>query len=148
MSFTEVIEKTPTKTQKHNTKIILSPNKRHQVDFPDARTNAPPAHENQNTHEAANSEAHLPTVTQCYNWTFTKDAIATCFVRDVLGLSQSAVRFLQSKLILMTDTSYVGSEFFWLNRVLCRIVWVMGLVVGVQQKEKDTWYTGESSLRP
>ena len=148
MSFTEVIEKTPTKTQKHNTKIILSPNKRHQVDSPDERTNAPPAHENQNTHETANSKAHLPTVTQCYNWTFTKDAIATCFVRDVLDLKPEYCSFSTFKFILMTDTSYVGSEFFWLNRVPCRIVRITGLVVGVQQKEKDTWYTGESSLRP
>ncbi|KAI0763421.1 hypothetical protein BD413DRAFT_673846, partial [Trametes elegans] len=67
-----------------------------------------------------------PTPTEIHRWTFTRAAIAPCFIRDVFEMRDSGSR---------------GMEFFWLGRIPCRTVCFVGLVVGVQVWEKRTVYT-------
>ncbi|KAF8439038.1 hypothetical protein L210DRAFT_3761225 [Boletus edulis BED1] len=63
---------------------------------------------------------------QIWQWTLTKDAIAPCFVRDVLA---------------MRKQSNGDFDFFWLGHTPCRTVLLVGMVVGIQVYEKRTIYT-------
>ncbi|KAG9313597.1 hypothetical protein JVU11DRAFT_5927 [Chiua virens] len=63
---------------------------------------------------------------QIWQWTLTKDAIAPCFVRDVLDMRQLA-------------NSY--HDFFWLGYTPCRTVLLVGMVVAVQNYDKRAIYT-------
>ncbi|PCH35309.1 hypothetical protein WOLCODRAFT_166193 [Wolfiporia cocos MD-104 SS10] len=67
-----------------------------------------------------------PNPSEIWKWTLTRDAIASCFVRDVLEMRESDVK---------------GAEFFWLGRVPCRTVRLVGLLIGVQVHEKRTIYS-------
>ncbi|TDL25112.1 hypothetical protein BD410DRAFT_784933 [Rickenella mellea] len=62
---------------------------------------------------------------ELYAWTFTQDSIAPCFVKDVYA---------------MKEREQLDQDFFMLGRVPCRMVKIMGLVVGITQKETSTWY--------
>ncbi|TCD71935.1 hypothetical protein EIP91_000067 [Steccherinum ochraceum] len=63
---------------------------------------------------------------ELWKWTMTADAIASCFVKDALEMKECGVK---------------GVEFFWLGRVPCRTVRIVGWVAGVQVYEKKTVYT-------
>ncbi|KAI0716673.1 hypothetical protein C8Q76DRAFT_794937 [Earliella scabrosa] len=78
------------------------------------------------TGRAQDEEQPQPTATDILRWTFTKAAIASCFVRDVLEMKESGMKDM---------------EYFWLGRIPCRTVRLVGLVVGVQVWEKRTVYT-------
>ncbi|KAL0959701.1 hypothetical protein HGRIS_011396 [Hohenbuehelia grisea] len=81
---------------------------------------------------SGDSMARTPSV-QCpsidsaeiWKWTLTKEAIAPCFLRDVLE---------------MKDGSGKDPDFFWLGRIPCRTVRLVGLIVGVSVWEKRTVY--------
>ncbi|KAF8551320.1 hypothetical protein OG21DRAFT_1487110 [Imleria badia] len=62
---------------------------------------------------------------QIWQWTLTKEAIAPCFVRDVLAMRKPN-----------GDT-----DFFWLGHTPCRTVLLVGMVVGIQVYDKRTIYT-------
>ncbi|KAK7049251.1 hypothetical protein VNI00_005852 [Paramarasmius palmivorus] len=66
----------------------------------------------------------VPTSADIFNWVLKPEATATCFIRDVLNLRQNA-----------------GEDFYWLKRVPCRNVKLVGLIVGVQILEKRIIYT-------
>ncbi|KAI0676408.1 hypothetical protein C8Q78DRAFT_1084914 [Trametes maxima] len=74
-------------------------------------------------HPVASSGA---SAAEIYRWTFTKAAVASCFVNDIFNMRESGIRDL---------------EYFWLGGIPCRTVRIVGLVVGVQVWEKRTVYT-------
>ncbi|KAG0704963.1 hypothetical protein DFH29DRAFT_325765 [Suillus ampliporus] len=65
-----------------------------------------------------------------WKWTFTKEATAPCFIRDVLSMKESNAK----------DT-----DFYWLGHIPCRTVLIVGIVVGIQDYEKRTLYTIDDS---
>ncbi|KAL4268965.1 CST complex subunit Stn1 N-terminal domain-containing protein [Pleurotus pulmonarius] len=62
-----------------------------------------------------------------WKWTLTNDAIAPCFIRDVL--------------LMRECQSQKDVDYFWLGRVPCRTATIVGIVVGVNVFEKRTVYT-------
>ncbi|KAI0792405.1 hypothetical protein C8Q75DRAFT_752673 [Abortiporus biennis] len=63
---------------------------------------------------------------EIWKWTLSNDAIASCFVNDVFD---------------MNECDSKDAEYFWLGRIPCRAVRLVGLVVGVQVFEKRTVYS-------
>ncbi|KAJ7748569.1 hypothetical protein B0H16DRAFT_1552480 [Mycena metata] len=57
-----------------------------------------------------------------WQWTFTPEAVAPCFAKDVFEMPKN------------------DAEFFWLGRVPCRTVKLVGWVAGVQPYEKRVVY--------
>ncbi|KAJ7098754.1 hypothetical protein B0H15DRAFT_822053 [Mycena belliarum] len=60
-----------------------------------------------------------------WQWTLTQEAIAPGFCKDVLDMRESGVKDV---------------EFFWLGRVPCRSVKLVGMVMGVQTYETRVVY--------
>ncbi|TEB08694.1 hypothetical protein FA13DRAFT_1749790 [Coprinellus micaceus] len=113
MSSTTTLASTPTKL-KRTYSLMLSPSKdSQQVDAKPSKT--------------------APTQQQIFSWTLTPDALASCHVRDVLSLQERTESAPTNK--------HAGSDFYWLGRVPCRNVRVMGLVVEVTQYELRALYT-------
>ncbi|KAF8842451.1 hypothetical protein BDN67DRAFT_965786 [Paxillus ammoniavirescens] len=67
-----------------------------------------------------------PSAQDIWKWTLTREAIAPCFVRDVLA---------------MRESGSIGADFFWLGYTPCRSVVLVGMVVAVQVYDKRTLYT-------
>ncbi|KAI6044015.1 hypothetical protein EDC04DRAFT_502528 [Pisolithus marmoratus] len=67
-----------------------------------------------------------PSAQDIWKWTFTRDAIAPCFVRDVFSMKEAGVQ---------------DADFFWIGHTPCRFVNLVGMVVAVQIYEKRTIYT-------
>ncbi|KAJ6632263.1 hypothetical protein B0H10DRAFT_1976762 [Mycena sp. CBHHK59/15] len=65
-------------------------------------------------------------LTNIWQWTFTPDAVASCFVQDVYNMPENGVK---------------DAEFFWLGRVPCRSVKLVGMLVGVQTYETRVVYS-------
>ncbi|KAG2156740.1 uncharacterized protein EDB93DRAFT_1125339 [Suillus bovinus] len=76
------------------------------------------------------SSSTSPTAQDIWKWTFTKEAIAPCFIRDVLSMKESNAR---------------DADFYWLGHIPCRTVFIVGIVVGIQDYEKRTLYTIDDS---
>lgn len=68
-------------------------------------------------------------VADILGWTFRQEAIASCFARDVFDLRDDS-----------------KGDFFWLGRVPCRNVRVVGLVVGIVPNDDNIRYSSESVL--
>ncbi|KAK1224457.1 hypothetical protein PQX77_012631 [Marasmius sp. AFHP31] len=64
---------------------------------------------------------------EIFKWVFGSEAVASCFIRDVFQMRH--------------HTDKGTEEFYWLKRVPCRSVRLVGLVVGVQVLEKRVIYT-------
>lgn len=84
-----------------------------------------------------------PTSTDILRWTFTRAAIASCFVKDVFEMKESGTKGKHSLLRAFGPTLDCRSdmEYFWLGCIPCRTVRLVGVVVGVQVWEKRTVYT-------
>ncbi|KAJ3817563.1 hypothetical protein F5880DRAFT_1492718 [Lentinula raphanica] len=67
----------------------------------------------------------LPSTAEIYKWVFTSSAIAPCFICDVRVMKRHKEK---------------GEEFWWLKRVPCRTVKIVGVVVGIQTYEKRISY--------
>ncbi|KAH9852197.1 hypothetical protein C2E23DRAFT_756768 [Lenzites betulinus] len=110
--------------------ILLSPSKRRRVDGVQPHDNASLSSVKtvEEKHDTAShtAESYNTTPAEIHRWTFTKAAIAPCFVRDVFEMRCSGSRDM---------------EYFWLGRIPCRTVRLAGIVVGVQVWEKRTVYT-------
>lgn len=80
-----------------------------------------------------------------WQWTLTKEAIAPCFVRDVLDMRDSGKScfYAQSRLTFSPD-----ADFFWLGYTPCRTVLLVGMVVAIQVYDKRAIYTGQPNLHP
>ncbi|KAJ7065672.1 hypothetical protein C8F01DRAFT_750856 [Mycena amicta] len=62
-----------------------------------------------------------------WQWTLTPEAVAPCFIRDVFTVRESGQKG--------------NSEFYWLGRVPCRTMKIVGLIVGVQVYENRVVYS-------
>ncbi|KAI1794420.1 hypothetical protein LXA43DRAFT_997051 [Ganoderma leucocontextum] len=129
MSQTSTVPQTRTAISRSSS-ILLSPSKRRKLDDEQPRHQAPQS-ERRNAppggpQGVGNSEQSQPTPTELYRWTFTRAAITPCFVRDVFEMKASGFRDM---------------EFFWLGRIPCRTVRLMGLLVGVTVWDRRTMYT-------
>ncbi|KAF7317280.1 Stn1 domain-containing protein [Mycena chlorophos] len=62
-----------------------------------------------------------------WQWTLTPEAVAACLVQDVFGARESGQKG--------------PSEFYWIGRVPCRTVRLIGIVVGVQIYESRIAYS-------
>ncbi|KIM91593.1 hypothetical protein PILCRDRAFT_810872 [Piloderma croceum F 1598] len=89
----------------------MSPTKRRRIDSAEAGVQFP---------------KELSSPQELWKWTLTNDAIASCRVRDVFA---------------MKDPGDKDVDFFWLGRVPCRNVRLVGMVVGVQVFEKRVVYS-------
>ncbi|KIK63606.1 hypothetical protein GYMLUDRAFT_40659 [Collybiopsis luxurians FD-317 M1] len=69
----------------------------------------------------------LPSTADIYAWVLTSGAIAPCFVCDIR--------------VMRHHYKPGGEEFWWLKRVPCRSVKIVGTVVGIQPYEKRISYT-------
>ncbi|KAI9065324.1 hypothetical protein FKP32DRAFT_1648082 [Trametes sanguinea] len=122
MSNTVTVANTKTAVDRSTSSILLSPSKRQRIKQPansrqDAATRQSDVEDEQ---QAATDPATI------HRWTFTRAAIAPCFVRDVFDMRESGSRDM---------------EYFWIGRIPCRTVCLVGLVVGVVVWEKRTVYT-------
>ncbi|KAI0356021.1 hypothetical protein OH77DRAFT_1479015 [Trametes cingulata] len=129
MSRTATVAPRTTRIARSTSSLLLSPSKRRRVEDATSSGNGQPSRMNDreqrertDTPEVAPAEIH--------RWTFTKAAVAACFIRDVFEMRASGSRDM---------------EFFWLGRIPCRTVSLVGLVVGVQVWEKRTVYTVDDS---
>ncbi|KAF9528633.1 hypothetical protein CPB83DRAFT_906660 [Crepidotus variabilis] len=73
-----------------------------------------------------NETPQASTTKEIHSWTFSADSVASCTVGDVLTMKPSL------------DDSY---DFFWLGRIPCRSVKIVGIVVGIQVYEQKIVYT-------
>ncbi|KAJ4488475.1 hypothetical protein J3R30DRAFT_3436019 [Lentinula aciculospora] len=62
---------------------------------------------------------------EIYNWVFTSGAVAPCFICDIRAMKRHKEK---------------AEEFWWLKRIPCRTVKIVGLVVGTQTYEKRVSY--------
>ncbi|KAJ2925276.1 hypothetical protein H1R20_g11815, partial [Candolleomyces eurysporus] len=76
-----------------------------------------------------------PTHQELFRWTLTKDAIALCHIKDVYSLQERTVAGPAN----LTQANK-QPDFYWLGRIPCRVVQIVGLVVGVSQYEGRTIY--------
>lgn len=77
-------------------------------------------------HGVAESSSRQPEAShqEIFNWTMTAGALAPCHVRDIHTMRESDQ----------------GPDFFWLGRVPCRTIRIVGLVVGITVYESRIIY--------
>ncbi|KAI0642726.1 hypothetical protein C8Q79DRAFT_1096396 [Trametes meyenii] len=122
---------TTTTISRSTSAILFSSPKRRRTNIPVVASSALPEATTPSSVDIRPAEEHpaasiTPTTVEIYRWTFTKAAVASCFVEDIFKMRESGTRDL---------------EYFWLGRIPCRTVYVVGVVVGVQVWEKRTVYT-------
>ncbi|KLO13349.1 hypothetical protein SCHPADRAFT_852687 [Schizopora paradoxa] len=78
--------------------------------------------EKKNDRESFHDET-ASSVSDIVKWTFRPDSIAPCFVKDVFEMKED-----------------LKGEFYWLGRVPCRMVRIVGLIVGIVQHDDNTRY--------
>ncbi|KDQ58565.1 hypothetical protein JAAARDRAFT_671986 [Jaapia argillacea MUCL 33604] len=100
----------PITSRTNAVKVNLSPSKKRPISPDGAFSDSGPA----------------PSSREIWQWTLTKAAIAPCFVKDVFDMKESGVR--------------ANDDYFWLGRVPCRTVQLVGVLVGVQAYEKRVIY--------
>lgn len=90
-----------------------------------------------------------PSVQELYKWTFSKASIAPCFVKDILEMKEAEGRGKTKGCVSPKPVAHMlkDIDFFWLGRVPCRSVRIVGLVVGVQLYERRIVYSGEPVLQ-
>ncbi|KIL62748.1 hypothetical protein M378DRAFT_165413 [Amanita muscaria Koide BX008] len=103
----------------NTSRIFLTPTKRKRVTNETRQENHTQVHENMN-------EGESPSIEEVWRWTMTPGAVATCFVKDLFDMKENLLG---------------GADFYWLGRVPCRSVRLVGLVVGVQVYESRILYS-------
>ena len=92
------------------------------------------------------SSSTSPSAQDIWKWTFTKEATAHCFIRDVLSMKESTVKGPFKHPIPTRTNHLADTDFYWLGYVPCRTVLIVGIVVGIQEYEKRTLYTSKCSV--
>ncbi|KAH9833316.1 uncharacterized protein C8Q71DRAFT_197668 [Rhodofomes roseus] len=133
MTSTTTVSSTSTKSTKliRTPSILLTPSretKRRKLDDnAEASSSARPAPQSpKRKDDAGGANVATPSPTEIWRWTLTKDAVASCFVKDVLD---------------MRDSGHKEVEYFWLGRIPCRTVELVGVLVGIQPFEQRILYT-------
>ncbi|KIK79323.1 hypothetical protein PAXRUDRAFT_161560 [Paxillus rubicundulus Ve08.2h10] len=85
------------------------------------------------------STTQSPSAQDIWKWTLTREAIAPCFVRDVLAMRESSSIGLNAHAHPLALPE--AADFFWLGYTPCRSVFLVGMVVSVQVYDKRTLYT-------
>ena len=99
--------------------------------------------------KVSSSSKDSPTIKELWAWTLTSDAIAPCSIRDVIQLEECTMDrtfFVSSVYSICRLNVCQDYDFFWLGRVPCRSVKLVGLVVGVVVYEKRIVYTSKCCL--
>ncbi|KAJ7672317.1 hypothetical protein DFH06DRAFT_979448 [Mycena polygramma] len=78
-------------------------------------------------YSSSSPQKALPNV--IWQWTLTPEAVASCFARDVFEMEENA-----------KEPGARDTDFFWLGRIPCRTVKLVGLLVGVQAFENRVVY--------
>ncbi|EJF57003.1 hypothetical protein DICSQDRAFT_92861 [Dichomitus squalens LYAD-421 SS1] len=127
MSHTSTIPQTRTAISRSSS-ILLTPSKRRKLDAAKQQVPDNNARTASTTAPSSEKEAEQPqpAPTDILRWTFTRAAVTPCFVRDVFEMKPSGMRDM---------------EYFWLGRIPCRTVRLVGLLVGVAVWDKRTVYT-------
>ncbi|KAL5480774.1 hypothetical protein ACEPAI_9714 [Sanghuangporus weigelae] len=130
MSCTEICTD-PSKTTSTST-ILLTPRKRKRLTSEDAKLEAPNTQDvSQNKDEPLRDKlincrkCTTHSLTELYKWTFNQAAVAPVRVRHVFEMDPSG-----------TDVE----EFYWMGRVPCRTVQLVGMVVGIDEFDDMTRY--------
>jgi hypothetical protein len=92
------------------------------------------------------NETQIPTssVRELHSWTFSAESIAACTIHDVLNMRKNMVDGMLILGLVQLDLSLCTDyDFFWLGRIPCRSVKIVGMVVGIQVYERKITYTGE-----
>jgi len=93
-------------------------------------------------------ETPIPThsVKDLHTWTFSAESIAACSIHDVLTMKKNTDDGTLIFDSVESDfSSCTGYDFFWLGRIPCRSVKIVGMVVGIQVYERKIIYTGRLS---
>ena len=97
-----------------------------------------------NTYKGHNRE-------QLINWLMSKDAVASCFIKDVLSMSESehagGTRLFASFAVIPTQQA-TGLPHYFLGRVPCRSISLVAVVVGATAYEKRVVYIREPYYLP
>src|SRR5258708_38275090 len=91
-------------------------------------------------------EFPIPTqsVKDLHTWTFSAESIAACSIHDVLNMRKNTDDgTLIFNFVEFNFLSCTGYDFFWLGRIPCRSVKIVGMVVGIQVYERKITYTGK-----
>ncbi|KAJ8455490.1 hypothetical protein ONZ51_g12437 [Trametes cubensis] len=128
MSATSTVVQSRSNISRSTSSILLSPSKRRRAgEAGPSGCHAPASlKESRDAGEKGEDDSSCVTPADIHKWTFTRAAVAPCFVRDVFE---------------MRESGYKDMEFFWLGRIPCRTVHLVGLVVGVAVWDKRTIYT-------
>ena len=84
---------------------------------------------------------HCPSEKEIWEWTLTSAAVAKCYIRDVLTMSQCQGQPRPLRECFIGLIKYIGFDFYWLGNTPCRKVEVCGVIVGIQVFEKKIMYT-------
>ncbi|KAI0703669.1 hypothetical protein C8T65DRAFT_654715 [Cerioporus squamosus] len=90
MSQTSTIPRTRTTISRNTSSILLSPTKRRRTDTEQPSRSAEAASKRQD--RAYETEAAPPTAAEILRWTFTKAAVASCFIRDVFEMRECGMK--------------------------------------------------------
>jgi len=106
--------------------LLLSPSKRRKTEQLESEPDASHHKATGSMSSTATAATSTTTSADIWKWTLSRDAVAPCFVKDVLDMRENGTR---------------EAEFFWLGRVPCRVVQLVGILVGVQVYDRRTVYT-------
>lgn len=84
---------------------------------------------------------HRPSEKEIWEWTLTSAAVAKCYIRDVLTMSQCQGQSRPLRKYLIGLIKDIGFDFYWLGNTPCRKVEICGVIVGIQVFEKKIMYT-------
>ncbi|KZT65285.1 hypothetical protein DAEQUDRAFT_814359 [Daedalea quercina L-15889] len=133
MTSTATVSCTSTKSAnlvRRSSSILLTPSKdvkRRKLDeHPVAPSSMVPQHSPTRNDDAGDPSTSASLPAEVWRWTLTRDAVARCFVKDVLD---------------MRDSGHKEMEYFWLGRIPCRTVELVGVLVGIQAFEQRIIYT-------
>jgi Telomere regulation protein Stn1 len=123
--------------------VIISPSKKRMLD-------------QENFQDDKQSNVIKPTRNQLWKWCLRADAVAQCYVRDVMQLKEDSHENRQgTDVVTYNPTSSflifgeINSDiFWWLGSVPCRSVKFVGMLVGAKAYEKRTIYTSNVFLCP
>jgi hypothetical protein len=89
-------------------------------------------------------EEDSPTPAEIFNWVMTQEATAVCFVRDVLEAVPEhgkGKHDLLTRDLIANEKTGPDRNYFWLNKIPCRSVGLVGMLVGVKVMERKIVYT-------
>ncbi|KAG2045684.1 hypothetical protein BDR06DRAFT_1015398, partial [Suillus hirtellus] len=84
--------------------------------------------------DSSSNQRIPPSERDICTWTLTHEATAPCFVRDIFSMRESV-------------SKEPSLSFYWLGHIPCRLVLFIGVVVGIDVREKQTVYTIDDSTQ-